>query len=429
MPKLVPRRTHKLPAADEFSDMPGLRPLSRTVQAEGLASDSDEELGDVLAHQLAVSERQPLLASQLFQVDTFGAEYHSSAEDSDGSLDSDSEMPELPWIGGQVQGGVGSSRRDHGAKAGKEGCGCGSKAQPSRPRKRPAIVDPLRARVTSLRQDIQTGGPDEAPEFCGSLVYDKIITTVGEALLPSPDDIFLRGGAGRFQTDIMGRDGDAVEESLFQAEKFFAEQFGLDFGSTEFGDPETQDAGVKTLEDGSASLFGYMLNPKIDFRIYTTSACGPGTIQPRGCQKIICGGWAVRLGKPTVLAGRFGNRAQTEYPEGTFVFYGDYLIQTVGEKITKSFVSDPCDPCGPKREKITTNVVRAADNMFLEFRSRTPMVPTPDFIFPIDIVVDHEKLGGGVGSGQLRASHDDRTRKWRVELTESWKFPGAIVVE
>lgn len=296
--------------------------------------------------------------------------------------------------------------------------------------------DPVRAATSDEMPESISPVDKKRPTLCGSPVYDKVITAVGEMVdLETPDKIFMIGAARLFQTRFMGRQQKEIVASLFAAEQFFADHYGLDFSPYPFGGvdpatgrPDPATAGVKMTRE--AVMFGYMLNPDIDLRVYTTSDSGTGTIQPRGAQKIFSGGWAVRLVKELPLRGRFAankGESQITYPAGTLILFGDYLIRSFAEKIVKEETPNLANPDGPPNETIKRVLVRTADDQFVKFQSRTPITSTGnDILFPLDHVVEHAELGTGIASGTIRAVKEGPAR-WRVEATETWKFPGELL--
>lgn len=287
-------------------------------------------------------------------------------------------------------------------------------------------MNPLRSYTVPKTRYASTTGPRQ--KLCGSWLFDKVVTVVAEGIIDNTNDIFLVSGAKRFHVDIMQRSDQEVNENMAAAEKFFAEQFGLNFSNT------PMQCGRKSLDD--ADFFGYQLNEDLDLRIYTVSTCKAGAVQPRGCQKIFAGGWAVRLNKEQTLGGRHADRDATRcrvYPRGTMLLFGDYLVRSFVEKeVTRCVETQGCDGEVAKKQVVETQNIPIGDDMVISFRSRTPLVSTVDMIIPTDLYVESTALGEGVSSGTIQgellehigAQTSERTR---VKLREVWEFPGTLL--
>ena len=253
----------------------------------------------------------------------------------------------------------------------------------------------------------------EMAKVCGSPLYKRVFTLVGSGKLCSQNAVLNVGGGKQFQQSIMGRDESAASDNVADAEKFFAQQYGLDFGSVGF------EQGIKKIKD--AELFAFQLNTKLQHRVYTVSGSEQ---QPLGSIKVWMGGWAARITSDGHrFGGVFGNNEGKcrRYDEGTIILFGDYKLQGFTEKQVKTCVKNECDPCAKPMIRISTHTIPEGDAQVVSFYSNSPLVPNMNRQLVIDNVIVAGDTGRSNGIITIESAGDD-TNAVNVSIHEVWTF-------
>lgn len=138
--------------------------------------------------------------------------------------------------------------------------------------------------------------------------------------------------------EIMGRSDEEVAAELQRAEGFFRDSYGVDFTGVEAVD------GIKTVGNAMLDTNGFMLDPRIEYRAYQIA----GYEVPVEGWVVRDGGWMVNIGEGgALLTGTFGGDEGIEAPEGSFIVFGDYNIDTGDEPIVIHYQSgSPILPMG-----------------------------------------------------------------------------------
>lgn len=271
------------------------------------------------------------------------------------------------------------------------------------------VLDPLMAGACKR---------DPVAEWCGAPMQKRVLTLIGAGELCTANAVLNIGSTERFQSSVMQRTPIEAAANAAAAERFFAEQYGLDFAAAEWRN------GVKTID--GAEMSGFQLNEQLQLRVYTLSSVANNGQQPLGSIKVWQGGWMARITRDGhTFGGAFGAAASAAggrcYPIGTIVLFGDYRLQGFKEQQTTE-----CRREGDIR--VRTHVTPEGRPTTVAFSSRTPLIADVNEHLVFDhalvtetgergvarAVLSMEPLEGGGGGAESEAVS--------VTTNEVWTF-------
>jgi hypothetical protein len=233
------------------------------------------------------------------------------------------------------------------------------------------------AAATSSRDssDEHEGGQDGEGGYSGELTlaspdlggFDKTLMYIAEGVTSGDWDRIERGDF--FQTEIMGRSEEEIQELDREAAAFFEETFGLPFEGEDLGD-----GNVETIDDdvgGGAQFFRFMQNPETEYRVYVIS----GERVSEDGALVRDGGHFVSIQEEMTLHGEWGGEEGTSVPAGSFLVFGDYNI----------------DP---------ENIRGRSDPIEIHYESGSPIIPGMD-PFTFSCVITHPEWGEGKANGTV----------------------------
>jgi hypothetical protein len=163
-----------------------------------------------------------------------------------------------------------------------------------------------------------------------------------------------------YQKSVRGRSDVEIAEHRAEAAKYFLEEFGLDFRSSDF--------------DGGVAFFGFMDARRNNYRAYTIS----GERVPSGGFLVDGGGWMFAVTDPNgmTLHGRYGGADGMWVPPGTAGVFGEYVVHL-----------EAGDSENPKQPIV------------MRFQSQRPIIGRPDGVISFQCALRHPVWGEGVAEG------------------------------